>query len=105
MAEYDVKCRTVFSVQALEEDDENVCAYNIAVYEERKRADSLVELIQIQVDDAIDGMEDTNEDYFTPEHCTSEYLALVLKNANLKEGIQVRNCSYKIYVTEETLYV
>ena len=99
-----IKPNNVWGVYVLEDTDDDVSFYCIALFYNEESAKSLKNNLIQGIEDVIDDLEDNNEDYFTEEHCNDENVKEYLNNANLKEGIQVRSCTYKIYVSQEAIY-
>lgn len=96
--------KNIWGVYVLEDTDDDVCFYCIALFHDESRAKQLKNDLQRLIDAAIDRLEDEDIEFFRVDDCDDEDVKEFLVNADLKEGIQVRNCNYKIYVSKEVVY-
>ena len=94
----------VWGIYVLEDTESDVAFYCIGVFNVEHDAYKVKKMILNDIDKHIDAIEENDEEYFTVDHCSDMNVKKYLINANLNEGIQVRNCKYKIFVSEEVLY-
>lgn len=97
--------RNVWGVYVLEDtDDDDVAFYCIGIFKDEDMAYEVKERLIADIDRNIERLEDNNEDFFSVDDCTDENVKDYLKYADLNDGIQVRNCTYKIFVSKEVYY-
>lgn len=96
--------RNVWGVYVLEDTEDDVAFYCIGLFKKEDDAEKVKEIIVKDIERNIDQIEENDEEYFTVNHCTDENVKNYLEHAELKDGIMVRNCSYKIFVSKEVYY-
>lgn len=96
--------KEVWGVYVLEDTDNDVCFYCIGLFYREHNAEQLKNDIQRCIDETIDRLEEEDTEFFRVEDCDNEDVKEYLVKADLKEGIQVRNCNYKIFVSSEVIY-
>jgi len=99
-----VSFRNVWGVYVIEDTDDDVLFYCIGIFKSNEDAESMKYLLYNDIDNNIDEIEENGEEFFTVSHCSDENLKNYLERADLKDGIMVRNCNFKIFVSKEVYY-